>query len=101
MPAAYPKLAHLMGGYFHQDYDLTSDDPREILRGYATLHSPGEVERLIGEITDFLATGEAGLLARFEAAFRPDYIIGDNDAEAARWLGMARDTLAEAVTQPR
>jgi len=64
----FPDLASFMGGWFHQDFDIDA----------------------------FLATGDDGLDARFQAFFRPDVIPTAFRATTREFLEAIRAELVGA-----
>ena len=70
----FPELAVLMGGYFHQDFDINGDTLEKVVSAFVA-DSDAPLRRLvISDIDAFLATGEVGMEERFQAYFRPDII---------------------------
>ena len=71
----YPALANLVGSYFHQDYDIVSEDHDEVVRVFAKDNNPWFVKSVISNISVFLERHQEDdpELARvFETLFRPD-----------------------------
>ncbi len=73
--APYPLLTNLVQGYFHQDYDILSEDPDEIIRIYKGREWPAIRLGLIADIELFLkehgGTDEE-LTQSFRKTFRPE-----------------------------
>ncbi len=89
--SGFPNLKHLMGAYFHQDYDIMGDSEQDILREFAQCRSPKDLTGTIAELDVFLSLPEAGLLNRYaKETGEWDMPIGDDDASARRWLEEAR-----------
>lgn len=51
---SYPQLDSLIGGWFHQDFDLEGDTLEEIVAAYKTVHSREDWEGTRAEILRFL-----------------------------------------------
>ena len=87
--ARYTHLATLIGGYFHQDFDLEFDSDEAAWQAYASTHSQAERHTLMGEIASFIDRHPEDLLRAFEAQFHPDVTIGASDEEIRAWLEAA------------
>jgi hypothetical protein len=69
--ASYPELETLMGGWFHQDFDLNGETLEEVIAAYRAV-TPGVQQRaLAAEIEGYL--DEEGDVERdFQLRFNPD-----------------------------
>jgi hypothetical protein len=77
MQHAYPALLNLIRGYFHQDYDLLSEDADEIVRIYH-LENPLPIQKeLVSNIQRFLEAHQNEtddeLLQALRTTFRPEF----------------------------
>ena len=73
--APYPRLNNLVHGYFHQDYDILSEDPDEIMAIYKGREWPVVRDGLLADIRLFLATygsSDAEVAESFRRIFKPD-----------------------------
>jgi hypothetical protein len=70
----YPRLADLIGGWFHQDYDIEGETVAEIIDAFRAVTPPDEQAALRAEISAFLAEHSDRLDEDFEAIFHPDII---------------------------
>jgi hypothetical protein len=92
----FPDLASFMGGWFHQDFDIEGDSLEEVVAAFKAQSDPGLVAPLINDIDAFLATGDDGLDARFQAFFRPDVIPTAFRATTREFLEAIRAELVGA-----
>jgi hypothetical protein len=71
----YPNLHNLISGYFHQDYDIVSEDSDIVIAAYKS-DSPSDIPAaMIEEIHRFLehyGGDEAQLTQAFERIFSPE-----------------------------
>ncbi len=71
-------LAHMLGGWFGQDYDLISEDFRAIVREYRESVPADEVVKTAEDIERFVARygeSEGGLRAAMDRVFYPCIIV--------------------------
>jgi hypothetical protein len=71
----YPTLKGLVRGYFHQDYDIISDDDDLVVAAFRDENLPATLQRLIDDIQRFLArygADEKQLTDAFERVFTPE-----------------------------
>jgi hypothetical protein len=54
--STYPRLAHLAGAYFHQDYDLDAPTPAGIITSFLDGEEPATAAELAGEIASILGS---------------------------------------------
>ena len=93
----FPRLSDLMGGYLHQNFDLSYDSDDDAVRDYAVTHSDADVRQAVEELERLLAGPPTGLLERFKNdVSRWDFIIGETDDEARAWLLKTRSILVGA-----
>lgn len=72
MATGYPELETLMGGWFHQDFDLDGGETlEEIVGAYRAVTPPGSRRALVDEIQRFLA-GAKDVEVEFGERFKPD-----------------------------
>jgi len=69
----YPQLANLIGGWFHQDFDLNGDTLEEIVGAYAAVTPVDQQRHLAADIERFLAQ-PGDIDDRFQATFHPDIL---------------------------
>jgi hypothetical protein len=72
MNRTYPRLANLMGAWFHQDYDIEGETVEEIVSAYRAVTPADHLQQLRAEIDGFVAEHPHDLMESFEATFRPD-----------------------------
>ena len=71
----YPTLKGLVRGYFHQDYDIISEDGDEVVAAFRDENLPEVRQSLIEDIHRFLdryGSDEKQLTAAFERVFTPE-----------------------------
>lgn len=71
----YPTLRGLVRGYFHQDYDIISDDDDLVVAVFRDENLPATRQRLIEDIHRFLdryGADERHLTDAFERVFTPE-----------------------------
>ena len=71
----YPTLRGLVRGYFHQDYDIISDDDDLVVAAFRDENLPATRQRLIGDVHRFLdryGADEKQLTDAFERVFTPE-----------------------------
>ena len=83
---AYPQLEALLGGWFHQDYDLGGSDIPDIVANACATLAPGEVAELAREIRSYLEQAGPDLDAAVARDFAPDLDPGAWDMDARTWL---------------
>ena len=67
----YPQLETLLGGWFHQDFDINGDTLDEIIAAYRGVTPVDQQRSLAAEIERFLK--EAGDVdSEFQRRFKPD-----------------------------
>ena len=90
----FPELASFMGGWFHQDFDLHGDSLEAVVSAFLADGDPALVTPLMDDIDRFLASGDDGMEARFEALFRPDIIPSAFRPTTRAFLEAIRQELA-------
>ncbi len=83
----YPLLGNLVRAYFHQDYEHETDEAGFV--DFANTHDVEDRKRLITEIGYFISAHQKHTLACFNALFRPDLILAEDDREIVEWLRSA------------
>ena len=73
MATEYPELEHLMGGWFHQDYDVEGDTLEEVVAAYLAVASAPQRRTLVEDIERFLRTAR-DVDGDFQDTFQPDVI---------------------------
>jgi len=68
----YSKLADLVGGWFHQDYDIEGETVVDVINAFRAVTPPEQQAALCAEIAAFLNEYPARLDEEFEARFQPD-----------------------------
>ena len=71
----YPTLKGLVRGYFHQDYDIISEDGDDVVAAFRDENLPAANQRLIEDIHRFLdhyGSDEKELTNAFERVFTPE-----------------------------
>ena len=87
-------LEHLMGAYFHQDWDLDGGSVSDTVEAFA-VGSPDRVVPAMSDIDELLALElpEGGLRDVLEG-MGCDYYAGDSDQDYRTWLMDIRETLS-------
>ena len=98
-------LARLLGGYFHQDYDIISDDFRDIVRVFKEDSSVSERACTLADIRRFLlrfGQAEDSLEKAFATIFSPAIVPAGWGLTTRQWLDEVAFILAEseAATAP-
>jgi hypothetical protein len=68
----YPHLAELLGGWFHQDFDIEGETVEEIICAFNKSSSAQQRQAVIADIIEFLRTDDAQIDADFIRIFNPD-----------------------------
>lgn len=90
----YPQIAALMGGWFHQDFDLVGETVAEIAADFARSASARDIAALVVEIDQFCAEHGDNLDAAFESCFAPQVIVAAFSGSTAAFLADLRAQLA-------
>jgi len=69
---AYPHLAEVIGGWFHQDFDLEGETVAEIIAAFNKVSTAQQREAVIDEIHEFLQADDARVETDFIRIFNPD-----------------------------
>lgn len=94
----YPYLDHLLGGYFHQDFDLVGDVP-EVLAEFVAVQRPEVVWAVLADIRRFLNYRSNDLDAAFHRIFRPSIDPAGWGKTTAEWLRWVDALLTAGLTQ--
>ena len=95
----YPSLWQLLGGYFHQDWDLDYSSPDEALRDFFD-GQPVLAPRLADEIERVLALEKSDTeLDELILEFGSSYLPTSNGVRSQTWLSGIRD-LAQTLPRP-
>lgn len=70
----FPVLADLLGGWFHEDFDIEGDTVEEILRAYKATSSDKECRSLVKELLRLMQTEKNALDEEFIRIFNPSII---------------------------
>jgi hypothetical protein len=91
----YPQLWQLLGGYFHQDWDLAGPDWRAVVATYRAESDPQDPARAAREIGTLLnATEDDGELERIVYDdFGCDFYLPGAGLTVREWLAAVRRTL--------
>jgi hypothetical protein len=89
----YPAIAELMGGMFHQDFDLVGNTVAEIMLAFRKVTPPEEQLVLKTEVVRFLSEHGSDLDEAFEMTFRPDIIPSAFSGSTRAFLEEIRDLL--------
>ncbi len=85
----FPDLDALIGGYFHQDFDIYGGSLADVLSAFRkdTANDPGSAERVRADIARFLAScrDDAQLDVEFERMFLPQVTPGGWDEGVTNW----------------
>ena len=68
----YPRLADLLGGWFHQDYDIEGETVAEVIGAFRAVTPPDEQAALQTDISAFLTEHSETIEEDFETIFQPD-----------------------------
>jgi hypothetical protein len=72
----FPRLDNLMGGWFHQDFDIEGNTLEEIIGSYTAV-TPAETQaQLVAEIREFLEKSP-DVDREFEEQFTPQIVTTD------------------------
>lgn len=68
----YPRLADLIGGWFHQDYDIEGETVAEVIGAFRAVTPADQQVALRADISAFLAEHSETMEEDFETIFQPD-----------------------------
>jgi len=86
----YPALAHLLAGYYHQDWRQDHATPDAAVHAFAADASPDTVAAAAADIDRLVDAGLERILAD---GFDCNYVPGANGLTPAGWLSHLRETL--------
>lgn len=89
----FPKLAELMGAWFHQDFDIEGGTVSEVMQAFCRVTPIAERAELQAEIVRFLSQHRGDLDTSFEATFKPDVIPSVLSGSTRAFLEEIRDAL--------
>jgi hypothetical protein len=89
----FPMLADLMGGWFHQDFDIEGGTLAEVMQAFCRVTPHTERAKLKAEIARFLLEHAEDLDMSFEATFKPDVIPAALAGSTRAFLEQVRDAL--------
>lgn len=89
-------ITHLAQAYFHQDYDLESGTPIQVLESFRRDEPAEEVDSLRRAIEEVRASGksEDELAALWISQARASYDPRDDGIEMSRWFEIITEALA-------
>ncbi len=97
----YPALAHLLDGWFHQDYDINGDTLEEILPHFIRAQHTEDLRRTLRDIDRFLekhGDSDRTLSDAVEAVFDPEVVIEGWDGMTTRqWLERVKDLIRRSL----
>jgi hypothetical protein len=93
----YTALSHLMGGWFHQDFDIEGSAVPEILDAFRAVTTPEEQAKLKADIQRFLDEHPNDLDSAFEETFEPDIVASALSGSTRGFLEEIRDLLDQDV----
>ncbi len=68
----YPHIAEVIGGWFHQDFDIEGETVAEIISAFNKVSTPQQRQAVIDEIDEFLRADDARVETEFVRIFNPD-----------------------------
>lgn len=68
----YPRLADLLGGWFHQDYDIEGETVAEVIGAFRAVTPADQQAALRADISAFLTEHSETIEEDFETIFQPD-----------------------------
>ena len=90
----YPQLDSLIGGWFHQDFDLDGATLDEIVTAYKSAHSPEDWRNTKADIQRFLQErDERQVKEDFVRLFQPDVDPEAWNMSTRQWLLRIADLL--------
>ena len=89
----YPFLRQLIGGWFHQDFDLGGGSLEEILASYRSVTPPAEVAAARAAIDKLVAAAGDNLEHEFVQRFHPDVDPSGWGMTTREWLIQIRNLL--------
>ncbi len=92
----YPYLADLLGGWFHQDFDVDGDVP-EILAKFAATVTRPTAWAVVADIERFLTHHRADADRAFVRVFKPDIDPQGWKMTTAAWLEWVSKELSKAL----
>lgn len=93
----FPALGDLIGGWFHQDYDLGGDDLPEIAANAAATLSPAQLAAVLDDIARFRAAVPAPRDTAFQRVFEPGADPAMWNLDATEWLAWLERELRRAA----
>lgn len=89
----YPALADLIGGWFHQDFDLEGGTVVEVVGAFRNVTPLAHQTKVRIEIECFLAAHRDNLDEAFEATFRPGVVPAALSVSTRAFLEEIRELL--------
>jgi hypothetical protein len=93
---SYSHLADLVGGWFHQDYDIEGETVADVINAFRAVTPPDQQAALCAEITAFLDEYSARLDEEFQARFQPDVTPATLSGSTRTFLEEIRGSLMAA-----
>ena len=94
----YPYLDHLLGAWFHQDFDLVGDVP-EVVAEFVAVGPAEAVWAVVADIRRFLAYRSNDLDAAFQHIFKPGIDPAGWGMTAAEWLRWVDELLMAGLAR--
>jgi len=89
----YPHLNELIGGWFHQDFDLAGETLEEILSSYRNGSSPEHRAATSAEISRLLDDESIDLDRDFQPLFEPGVLPAQWSLTTRDWLLRLRELI--------
>jgi hypothetical protein len=89
----YPLLNQLIGGWFHQDFDVEGETIEDVVAAYKAATSPEEVRGVKAEIRRFVEQAGDNIDDRFEMLFHHDSNPPGWGLTTRAWLDRIHDAL--------
>jgi len=83
---SYPFLRQLLGGWFHQDFDIDGDTLEEILAKFKSVTPEVEILGVKSDIETFIKNSGDALDNEFVAHFQPDVDPAGWGMTTREWL---------------
>ena len=101
----YPEFSQLLGGYFHQDFDLVADNLSGLVANYKSVTDEADVRGCVRDIHRFLerhGSNDETLRDELARVFNPGVIVEGWDGMTTReWLFKVAELLSEGTGDAR
>ncbi|WP_160007344.1 contact-dependent growth inhibition system immunity protein [Rhizobium sp. 18055] len=97
MAKNFENLEHLLGGYFHQDWDVEGANDAEVISAFQRTEPVKRIEVTIAEIDHILQlfTGDASKIEELLTAWGCEYYYQTDGLSGQEWLQRVRSLLME------